>query len=80
MAASFVEDGWKHPALALTHALSSDVYPDLFDGFFTHPVFERWYQGGVEWQLHCVGGPGTGKVGQIVTTDQASEQPLAELT
>ncbi|KAF2679353.1 hypothetical protein K458DRAFT_394047 [Lentithecium fluviatile CBS 122367] len=61
MASSFAERGWTHPALALTHGLSSDIFPKLFERFFADEIYERWCQEGIEWQLHCVGGPGTGK-------------------
>ncbi|KAF2662854.1 hypothetical protein K491DRAFT_709514 [Lophiostoma macrostomum CBS 122681] len=49
-----------HSALAFADGTSSDIYRDLYDWFLAHPVFERWYQGS-PWQLHCVGGPGSGK-------------------
>ena len=51
----------RHPALQMSYGLSSDVFTELFDWFFTHPVFERWYSQDGTYQLHCIGAPGTGK-------------------
>lgn len=39
-----------------------DIYPALFDWFFQTDQFQRWYDSESTWQLHCVGGPGAGKV------------------
>ncbi|OCL11267.1 hypothetical protein AOQ84DRAFT_374160 [Glonium stellatum] len=50
-----------HPALSESHHLSSDIYPPLFHWFFASKVFHRWCEGDNSWQLHCIGGPGSGK-------------------
>ena len=51
-----------HPALNASHALSSDIYPHLFDFFFSSDEFIHWRDGRHEWRrLHCSGGPGSGK-------------------
>jgi len=52
----------KHPALDGSHALSSDIYPRLFDWFFSSNEFTHWLGGRQKWRrLHCSGGPGCGK-------------------
>ncbi|KAF2468286.1 uncharacterized protein BDR25DRAFT_232351 [Lindgomyces ingoldianus] len=51
----------RHPSLGVSRSLSTDIFVDIFDWFFTHPVFDRWQGKGVNWQLHCIGGPGSGK-------------------
>ncbi|KAF2235681.1 hypothetical protein EV356DRAFT_514193 [Viridothelium virens] len=38
-----------------------DIHPPLFDWFFQSDEFLDWCQGEGTWQLHCVGGPGSGK-------------------
>jgi hypothetical protein len=53
-AASSVNSG---PSLGSPH-----IFPGLFDRFFRYPAFQRWSQHRVPWQLHCIGGPGAGKV------------------
>ncbi|KAF2636217.1 hypothetical protein P280DRAFT_510725 [Massarina eburnea CBS 473.64] len=52
---------WTHAALSVTHGLSSDIYRNLFENFFEHPVFVRWSGEFVDWVLYCVGDPGAGK-------------------
>ena len=51
-----------HPALSESHHLSSDIYPALFNWFFASREFNRWSSRESTWQLHCIGGPGSGKV------------------
>src|SRR6266702_1613116 len=51
-----------HPALSVSHHRSSDIYPALFNWFFASREFNRWNNGESTWQLHCIGGPGSGKV------------------
>jgi hypothetical protein len=48
--------------LSEPRALTFDIYPPLFDGFFSSEEFNRWCEGGIKWRLHCSGGPGCGKV------------------
>ncbi|KAF2204608.1 hypothetical protein GQ43DRAFT_141111 [Delitschia confertaspora ATCC 74209] len=50
-----------HPSLGVSHPLSADIFPNLFDSFFETPIFKHWYTGKGTWQLHCIGGPGVGK-------------------
>ncbi|KAF2795818.1 hypothetical protein K505DRAFT_239126 [Melanomma pulvis-pyrius CBS 109.77] len=49
-----------HSALSPSYGISSDIFPGLFDWFFAHHVFDRWCRDRA-WQLHCAGGPGSGK-------------------
>jgi hypothetical protein len=51
-----------HPALAEEYDLPFDMYPPLFEEFFSSPEFSHWSSGQKQWQLHCYGGPGCGKV------------------
>ena len=51
-----------YPAFYAPPAISSEIYPALFDWFFASEEFQCWYQGGSNWQLRCIGGPGSGKV------------------
>lgn len=60
-----------HPALQLSHGISSDILPSVYNWFFTHDVFKRWCEGNSAWQLHCIGGPGVGKVSQCHLTGRA---------
>lgn len=53
---------WAHPAIRLANPISSGIFPALYDWIFEHPVFQRWSQESVNWNLHCVGDPGGGKV------------------
>ncbi|KAH7123677.1 hypothetical protein B0J11DRAFT_318642 [Dendryphion nanum] len=48
-------------ALAMSHGLSSDIFPGFFGWFFDCPIYERWSRKEAQWQLHCIGGPGSGK-------------------
>ncbi|OCK96347.1 uncharacterized protein K441DRAFT_694885 [Cenococcum geophilum 1.58] len=50
-----------YPAFCAPPAISSEIYPALFDWFFASEEFQCWYQGGSNWQLRCIGGPGSGK-------------------
>ncbi|KAF2132543.1 hypothetical protein P153DRAFT_308924 [Dothidotthia symphoricarpi CBS 119687] len=50
-----------HPALQLSHGISSDILPSVYNWLFSHDVFKRWCEGDGAWQLHCIGGPGVGK-------------------
>jgi hypothetical protein len=52
---------WTHPALDESHALSSDIYPRLFDWFISSEEFVHWLDGQHKWRLQCSGGPGCGK-------------------
>lgn len=51
-----------YPAFYAPPAISSEIYPALFDWFFASEEFQCWFQGGSNWQLRCIGGPGSGKV------------------
>ena len=51
-----------HPALRESCSIPSDIYEGLFDDFYDGEVFDRWINCKNSWQLHCVGGPGAGKV------------------
>lgn len=48
--------------------VSSDIFPGVFDWMFEDVTFQRWRQGQCAWQLHCIGGPGSGKVSISVCT------------
>ena len=62
---------WTHLALDESHALASDVYPRLFDWFFSSEEFNRWCTGRSTWRrLHCSGGPGCGKTTLSALTAQ----------
>ena len=43
-------------------AILPDIHPGIFDWFFDSEEYSSWYQSESIWQLHCVGGPGSGKV------------------
>jgi hypothetical protein len=58
----FAQYAVDHPALGSTVNISPDIYKPLFDSFFESEIFERWLNRKNSWQLHCVGGPGAGKV------------------
>jgi hypothetical protein len=51
-----------HPALSDHHDLAFDIYDGLFDYFFESDEYCHWSSGQKLWQLHCCGGPGSGKV------------------
>lgn len=51
-----------HPALHQTSRIAPDIFPPVFDWFFTDSAFKRWRDVKVLWQLHCIGQPGLGKV------------------
>lgn len=51
-----------HPAIGDTLGIASDIYESLFDGIFNSEAFDRWVHRRNSWQLHCLGGPGAGKV------------------
>jgi hypothetical protein len=55
----------EHLVLKPSHGLSTDIFPGVFDWFYTHDVFQRWRDTRTTWQLHCLGGPGAGKVSVI---------------
>lgn len=55
-----------HPALGESFRISSDIYESLFDDLYNREVFDRWINRKSSWQLHCVGGPGAGKVSRRV--------------
>jgi hypothetical protein len=42
--------------------VSSDIFNGAFDWILEEEAFQRWREGKGAWQLHCVGGPGSGKV------------------
>ncbi|KAF2798054.1 hypothetical protein K505DRAFT_297239 [Melanomma pulvis-pyrius CBS 109.77] len=50
-----------HPSLKKSHDLSSDIYHSLFNGFFKSDEFTSWIHRKTCPQLHCIGGPGSGK-------------------
>lgn len=56
--AKFASD---HPAIGVVR-ISPDVYKDLFNSSFRSEMFQRWLCRKNSWQLHCHGGPGSGKV------------------
>lgn len=51
-----------HPGLIGSIGVAPDIYKDIFSRFFESEMFERWLHRKNSWQLHCVGGPGCGKV------------------
>ncbi|KAF2801732.1 uncharacterized protein BDZ99DRAFT_455882 [Mytilinidion resinicola] len=61
MANPFAIRASAHPAIAETYSLSSDIYPELYSFFFSSKEFIRWCGAECPWQLHCFGGPGSGK-------------------
>ena len=38
------------------------IFEGAFDWILEEEAFQRWREGKGTWQLHCVGGPGSGKV------------------
>jgi hypothetical protein len=50
-----------------TGGVSSDIFDGLFDSIFNDEAFKEWREGKGAWQLHCIGGPGSGKVHLLVT-------------
>ncbi|KAI9708474.1 MAG: hypothetical protein M1820_003935 [Bogoriella megaspora] len=42
-------------------AILPDIYPALFDWCFETEEFLKWHDSSSTWQLHCVGGLGSGK-------------------
>ncbi|KAF2761057.1 hypothetical protein EJ05DRAFT_473619 [Pseudovirgaria hyperparasitica] len=50
-----------HAAIAATHQLPLDTYLGLFDNIFNSEDFIHWRSDGRSWQLHYIGGPGSGK-------------------
>jgi hypothetical protein len=51
-----------HPSLVEQHVPTFDVFEPLFEEFFNSDEFRNWSSGQKQWQLHCHGGPGCGKV------------------
>lgn len=47
---------------SLDPKVSTDVFPSLLEWVFDCEAFQRWHRGNGTWQLHCIGGPGSGKV------------------
>ncbi|KAJ4987406.1 hypothetical protein SVAN01_07144 [Stagonosporopsis vannaccii] len=41
--------------------ISTDIFPSLLEWVFDSDAFKRWHRGDGAWQLHCIGGPGSGK-------------------
>jgi hypothetical protein len=54
-----------HQALRSSFSVSPDIYPEVFDWFFIDEVFTAWRDTPRGWQLHCIGGPGAGKVSAV---------------
>lgn len=50
------------PLQPLDEGRSSDIFDGAFDWILEEEAFQRWRDGQGTWQLHCVGGPGSGKV------------------
>ncbi|KAF2496956.1 hypothetical protein BU16DRAFT_458406 [Lophium mytilinum] len=61
MANPFAIRALAHPAIAETYPLSTDIYRELYSFFFSSKEFLRWCGSECPWQLHCYGGPGSGK-------------------
>lgn len=57
-----------HPSLRESHDLSSDIYHSLFNWLFKSDEFTSWIHRKTCPQLHCIGGPGSGKVPSISPT------------
>ncbi|KAF2703362.1 hypothetical protein K504DRAFT_418304 [Pleomassaria siparia CBS 279.74] len=57
----FAQDSIVHPAIQDNFAIPPDIFTKLFDGFFNHPLFNRWLKYQEHWPLDIVGGPGAGK-------------------
>ena len=49
-------------ALQSSAEISHDIFPSVYDWFFTEEAFVRWRKDRMTWPLHCIGGPGAGKV------------------
>jgi hypothetical protein len=64
-----------HAALAEGHETLFDTYEPLFDDFFQSDEFRYWSSGQNDWQLHCHGGPGCGKVSAIYPSIQRTISP-----
>lgn len=62
-----------HSALSLTYPISSEIFPALYDWIFEYPVFQRWSEESVDWQLFCVGEPGSGKVSTMVANAERAD-------
>lgn len=56
-----------HPALEESFYVSPDIYEHLYDSFLDSEILDRWYHRKNSWQLHCIGGPGAGKVHLVCT-------------
>ncbi|KAF1946297.1 hypothetical protein EJ02DRAFT_249210 [Clathrospora elynae] len=50
-----------HRVLRSFRGITSDIFPGIFDWFFTEEEFTRWRKSRTTWSLHCIGGPGAGK-------------------
>lgn len=61
----FAQDASVHPAFRDSMPIALDVYEKLFDRFLTCELFDSWLHHKECWQLHVVGGPGSGKVTSI---------------
>jgi hypothetical protein len=48
--------------------VSSDIFEGVFEWIFDDEAFQRWREGKGAWQLHWIGGPGSGKVSLQVRT------------
>ena len=45
-------------------SIAPDIHKELFDRIFDAEVFSRWVRYRDRWQLHVIGGLGSGKISQ----------------
>ncbi|XP_014555932.1 hypothetical protein COCVIDRAFT_101023 [Bipolaris victoriae FI3] len=58
---AFARDMVVHTAIQESSPITSDIYEQLFDSILASELFTEWLQCKDHWQLHVVGGPGSGK-------------------
>jgi hypothetical protein len=69
-----------HEALRSSFSASPDIYPEAFDWFFVDEVFTAWRDAPRGWQLHCIGGPGAGKVSARQPCDALAADQFKQTT
>ena len=54
--------------------ISPDIYPGLLEWVFDCDTFQRWRRDTGAWQMHCIGGPGSGKVSIVFVLRRSLQQ------